>query len=196
MDTRHRVLEAAQVLFAAKGFNGTSLADISARCGISDGLILHHFQNKRNLYRQVQDKLAEQYALHLQETREKFTTPEEMMCETISASFNFWKQDSAYERISLWAYLEGQNDLVERETALTAGMAEGIRQLQDQGIINKEYSPLVMMTMVIGSIHFWMRYREQFRTTLGIEQSADQMDQQFLDQISAIFRDISQIKGD
>jgi hypothetical protein len=39
-DTVERVLEAAQTLFAEKGFAGTSLAMISEKCGISDGLII------------------------------------------------------------------------------------------------------------------------------------------------------------
>ena len=52
-DTRERVLAAAGELFAECGFAGTSLAAISKRCGISDGLILHHFQTKEALYRQV-----------------------------------------------------------------------------------------------------------------------------------------------
>ncbi len=120
-DTKERVLSAAQELFAEKGFSGTSLADISQKCGISDGLILHHFQSKKKLYHQVLENLAERYTLALVRAKEAATSPEGMMQQTLAASFNFWKQDSAYQRISLWAYLEGQTEIAEKEAALTAG---------------------------------------------------------------------------
>ena len=88
-DTKQRVLSAAQELFAAKGFSGTSLADISQRCGISDGLIIHHFQSKKNLYRQVLENLAEQYTQVLVGAKEAATSPLEMMQQTLTISFNF-----------------------------------------------------------------------------------------------------------
>jgi AcrR family transcriptional regulator len=34
-------------MFAEHGFAGTSLTNISQVCGISEGLILHHFQSKK-----------------------------------------------------------------------------------------------------------------------------------------------------
>ncbi|MBN2245580.1 MAG: TetR/AcrR family transcriptional regulator [Candidatus Aminicenantes bacterium] len=189
-DTRQRVLESAQELFASRGFKGTSLSDITDRCGISDGLILHHFKSKHNLYRQVQDRLAKQYSQLLEDARDMSSTPEQAIQETLLAAFNFWKQDSSYERISLWAYLEGQNEFVEKETALTAGLARGIKQMQDKGLIDNHYSPLVLLTMVIGPIHFWIRYRELFREALGLSITVDELDQQFLDQIIKLVKDI------
>ena len=59
--TKTVVLKAARQAFAARGFAGTSLAMISQACGISDGLILHHFKSKENLYRMVQEDLAAEY---------------------------------------------------------------------------------------------------------------------------------------
>jgi AcrR family transcriptional regulator len=190
-DTKQRVLSTAQELFAAKGFSGTSLADISQRCGISDGLILHHYQSKKNLYRQVLENLAEQYTQNLIQAKESATSPQEMMQHTLTASFNFWKQDSTYQRISLWSYLEGQTELAEKEALLTAGLFQEVRRLQEQGIIDTRFSPVVFLTMIIGPIHFWIRYREQFRTILGLTETSDELDQLFLGQLIQLVMEMS-----
>ncbi|MBN2547679.1 MAG: TetR/AcrR family transcriptional regulator [Anaerolineales bacterium] len=190
-DTRQRVLSAAQELFAAKGFAGTSLMDISHRCGISDGLILHHFQSKKNLYRQVLENLAEQYTHNLVQAKESGASPQEMIQQTLSASFNFWKQDTTYQRISLWAYLEGQTELAEKEAYLTAGLFQEVRRLQEQGIMDDRYAPVFLLTLIIGPIHFWLRYRDQFKAILHLPDTADELDHLFLKQLIQLMMEVS-----
>ncbi len=51
--TRLRILEAALRAFAADGYQGTSIRDISARCGTRQPTIYHYFQSKENLFRVV-----------------------------------------------------------------------------------------------------------------------------------------------
>ena len=48
-ETRKRILDAAEELFAEKGFDKTSFVDISHRSGISRGSIPWHFKNKDGL---------------------------------------------------------------------------------------------------------------------------------------------------
>jgi TetR/AcrR family transcriptional regulator len=56
-DTRDRVLQVAQVLFAERGYRGTSLRDIAKRIGIKAPSLLHHFPSKQQLYLAVLDKM-------------------------------------------------------------------------------------------------------------------------------------------
>ena len=58
-DTRDRVLQVAQVLFAGRGYRGTSLRDIAKRIGIKAPSLLHHFPSKQQLYLAVLDKMFE-----------------------------------------------------------------------------------------------------------------------------------------
>jgi AcrR family transcriptional regulator len=48
--TREQVLEAARELFAARGFEGTTLAAIAARLGVSPAALLRHAPNKQALF--------------------------------------------------------------------------------------------------------------------------------------------------
>ena len=51
------IIEAAMVLFAAKGFNGTKTREIAERAGVSEALVFKHFPTKKHLYAAI---LAEQ----------------------------------------------------------------------------------------------------------------------------------------
>jgi AcrR family transcriptional regulator len=57
LDTRERVLQVAQVLFAEHGYRGTSLRDIARRIGIKAPSLLHHFPSKQQLYVAVLDRI-------------------------------------------------------------------------------------------------------------------------------------------
>lgn len=48
-ETRQRVLEAANMLFATKGYAATGTADIAREADVSEGSIFYHFGSKRNL---------------------------------------------------------------------------------------------------------------------------------------------------
>jgi TetR/AcrR family transcriptional regulator len=58
-DTRDRVLQVAQALFAERGYRGTSLRDIAKRIGIKAPSLLHHFPSKQQLYLAVLDRMFE-----------------------------------------------------------------------------------------------------------------------------------------
>jgi TetR/AcrR family transcriptional regulator len=58
-DTRDRVLQVAQTLFAERGYRGTSLRDIARRIGIKAPSLLHHFPSKQQLYVAVLDRVFE-----------------------------------------------------------------------------------------------------------------------------------------
>ena len=52
-ETRKRLLDTAEFLFAEKGFAGTSVRDITAEAGCNLAAVNYHFGGKQNLYREV-----------------------------------------------------------------------------------------------------------------------------------------------
>jgi AcrR family transcriptional regulator len=50
MSYRQPILDAALVLFAERGFSGTSVAELAKITGAAEGTIFHHFKNKEGLF--------------------------------------------------------------------------------------------------------------------------------------------------
>lgn len=59
-DTRELILDSAEALFAAKGFGGTRIRDISAKAGVTSAMIHYYFTSKEELLRAVQVRLVEE----------------------------------------------------------------------------------------------------------------------------------------
>ncbi|NMM38414.1 MAG: TetR family transcriptional regulator [Glaciimonas sp.] len=50
LETRERILDAAEDVFDAKGVSNTSLADVAAAAGVTRGAVYWHFTNKADLF--------------------------------------------------------------------------------------------------------------------------------------------------
>ncbi len=59
--TAERILDAAEALFARRGYDGTSLGDVADRVGIRGPSIYNHFKNKRELYAAVLARLLDPF---------------------------------------------------------------------------------------------------------------------------------------
>lgn len=62
VETKRRLLDAAEAEFAAKGFAGARLRDVAATAGVQQALIHHYFVDKDGLYRAVLERAVEQTA--------------------------------------------------------------------------------------------------------------------------------------
>ncbi|MBP2242961.1 AcrR family transcriptional regulator [Cytobacillus eiseniae] len=60
-ERRNEILDAADELFAQKGFDGTSTNDILNKVGIARGTLYHHFKSKED----IMDALIERYTVLL-----------------------------------------------------------------------------------------------------------------------------------
>jgi AcrR family transcriptional regulator len=56
--TQESLLEAAEALFAEKGSDATSVADVAARAGCSVGAVYHHFRDKKALGYALFDRMS------------------------------------------------------------------------------------------------------------------------------------------
>ncbi|MYQ39656.1 transcriptional regulator, TetR family [Streptomyces sp. LamerLS-316] len=66
---RRHILDAATGLFAAKGYERTTTAEICKAAGISTGSLFHYFPNKRAIFLAVFDEEGDDKAEHLAKAR-------------------------------------------------------------------------------------------------------------------------------
>lgn len=52
-ETRHRILQAAQRLFASRGYDGTTTRDLASAAGVAEGTLFRHFENKKAILIEV-----------------------------------------------------------------------------------------------------------------------------------------------
>ncbi|MBN2040450.1 MAG: TetR/AcrR family transcriptional regulator [Spirochaetes bacterium] len=182
--TKAKILKVAEKIFADKGFSGTSIAMISKKSGFSDGLILYHFKTKENLYKQVVEKISAQYLETVTGPLDKDLPVEKAMKESLIAAFKFWKNDTTCQRINLWAYLENKEGTSFNETQLTAKLTTYMLSLQEKGYFPGDIHPIVFLTMIIGSIQFWFRYKSRFSKILQLKETENELDDLFLKQFA------------
>ena len=65
--TADRILNAAEDLFAEKGYSATSLGDVADRVGIRSPSLYNHFKNKEALYEAVLERLLADFSAPLAE---------------------------------------------------------------------------------------------------------------------------------
>jgi AcrR family transcriptional regulator len=58
-ERKRSIIHAARVLFADKGFNGTSVRDIARSAGVSEALLYKHFPDKKQIYNETMDYLGD-----------------------------------------------------------------------------------------------------------------------------------------
>ncbi|MEQ8973994.1 MAG: helix-turn-helix domain-containing protein [Coleofasciculus sp. C1-SOL-03] len=51
--TKQRILDAAQRLFASRGYNGTTTRDLAAKAGVAEGTLFRHFESKKAILVEV-----------------------------------------------------------------------------------------------------------------------------------------------
>lgn len=54
---KNKILNESKKLFAAKGFDGTSIGQIAKNAGVAKGLIFHYFDNKATLWKKVKEAI-------------------------------------------------------------------------------------------------------------------------------------------
>jgi AcrR family transcriptional regulator len=93
---RAGILEAADVLFGERGFDGTSTREIAESCGVNKALIHYHFAGKDDLFRAVLDRYYERLDAALQNAlasanggRERLHRVVDVYVDFLAANRNF-----------------------------------------------------------------------------------------------------------
>ena len=76
--TAERILDAAEDLFAEKGYSATSLGDVADRVGIRSPSLYNHFRNKEALYSAVLERLLDAFTAPLAELNQSEITKEQI----------------------------------------------------------------------------------------------------------------------
>jgi AcrR family transcriptional regulator len=144
-DTRDRVLQVAQALFAERGYRGTSLRDISARIGIKAPSLLHHFSSKDELYLAVLDRIFNRLESVAGSVLEGRTGYQSRILRSVEDTIDFIASRPHFGRI-MWNEFIGENDigrqLIKRRVPpLFNALVDFIRRGQESGEFRSDVDP-------------------------------------------------------
>ncbi len=135
--SKKAILDAAEALFAEKGYDATSLQEISDTAGVTRGLPNYFFGSKEDLYRSVLERtfelsLTQELLSFLREQkRQPGTTPEEGMRIVIERIFDFLVTHPIFIRITEWEALNGGRFLGNLPTLVTT-LREALQVLHEE----------------------------------------------------------------
>ena len=114
--TRVAVLDAAERLFAARGYRGTSLEEIGREAGLSRGTPGYFFGSKQRLYGEVLDRILTRAQATLASasvrTQDASMPVPELLEEIVAAHLGVLTAEPTLVRLIQWETLEGQGQIL------------------------------------------------------------------------------------
>ncbi len=156
MDVRAQLLEAATKLFAAKGFDGTSLKDIADVVGIRKPSLLYHFPSKNDLRLAVLDGLLERWNDILPKLLMAAAGGEDRFETIVRETVTFFNDDPDRARLLMREILDRPEDMRTRLEEHVAPwvnvVADYIRKGQRSGELHHNVDPEAYILQVVNLI--------------------------------------------
>lgn len=158
--TSEKILDIAQSLIVAGGYNGFSYADISAAIGIRKASIHHHFPTKAELVSVLVDRYRRQAEVGLESLRGQSSSP----AEQLQSYLNYWRTciRDASPSFCVCAMLAGEMQMLPEEVAsrvrahfrnLAGWLTSVLRAGAEQDLFRLNNRPEEEAQMLMASVH-------------------------------------------
>jgi len=169
MDTRERILDVAQDLFARAGYDNTGLAQIAQEVGITKPAIYYHFHSKEELFAGLLARFATNVQLMLAPVLAS-GSPEEQLNWLIRGYIGIvWERYDLAQVISSEFFGKGTAVLGPLATRVQELVLQPIERILELGIEAAAFRPVdphLTALSVFGAIHAYLgEYRLRGRTT-------------------------------
>jgi TetR/AcrR family transcriptional regulator len=167
-ETRKGVIDAAIMLFARQGFEGTGLPAIAGQSGVPVPLIIYHFKTKELLWRAAVDTVFARVETHLESYRAAIESSKGIEFYRISARAHvtalatypeymrivFQEGTQASDRLT-WLVETHQNRITEMLMAIIGrAQAEGLAPVMDLAHAKFIYSGAFCLPIVLAPEYF------------------------------------------
>ena len=150
-----QIIEAAEKLFAAKGFNGTSVRDIAEAAEVNLAMISYYFGSKEKLFETMFAYRSDFFKLQLENMlQNEKLKPMEKMEQLIDQYIVRLTNQQCFHRIMVREQMMNNNEFIAAQiytlkTRNQALIKQLIQEGQKKGDFKKNIDvPLLMMTMV------------------------------------------------
>ena len=135
-DRRDQILRAAGRLFSQKGYHGTSMRDLAAALGLTQGSLYHHWAGKEELLFAIIDRISDEFLKVIEPIAQSAASPTEKLRAAARAHIRIIVEnlDTATVFLHEWKFLNPEYKERVRakrdryEALFREILAEGIRQ--------------------------------------------------------------------
>ena len=172
--TREAVLDAAERLFAERGFEATSLNDVGTAAGVSRGTPGYCFGSKADLYRAVLERCFAEVRSAVRSGRERALasgeSSDKVLAGIVSEYFDFITTNPYFVRLIEWEALTGGRTLEEVPPHIEAAQ-EALAALSDELALDPERpdEAAQLLLSVIGLCWFPLVHSHTMLRALGID---------------------------
>ncbi|MGH7789962.1 MAG: TetR/AcrR family transcriptional regulator [Candidatus Binatia bacterium] len=106
LSPREKILEAAEALFARRGFSGVGLSEIAEVVGVSKSSLFHHFATKAQLHAAVVERILAEIEAALVRTLAAGGTPIERLDRWIDTLIDLLGEQPAHARLLMRSMFE------------------------------------------------------------------------------------------
>lgn len=161
-ESTKRILEAAEILFSEKGFEGTSISAIAKVAEVSKANIYHHFESKEALYIQVLKSACEDFSNIVDGLISVKGLLEDRLGKFASSHIVDMEKRNRGTRLILRELIEGDRN---RQQIFAENVASDhfhhllsvIQNSQESGAVRKDVDPAVVAMLMLGAnIFFFM----------------------------------------
>jgi len=162
LETRRRLIEAGEKLFARRGFARTRASDISREAGVAVGTLYLHFTDKEGLLREILFQgFEELHAVVRRIAETKYSAVRESVRAHAEALVGYAAEHPALFQILFSTEVATTAAGAELLGALTAHQEERLREGMAEGYFRADLDPAVAAHAVIGMLTQVLRWWTQ-----------------------------------
>lgn len=195
IDSREKVLLAANVLFVRSGYSGASMNMIAQEAGINKSLIYHHFSSKEELWNEVLFQHTDKFVQRQIALFNKISVfSKELMIQVIYNIFEHFSHNPDSARIFLWANLETHNttplDLSSSERWIYfQSMIDTLKKGQQSGTLRKDIPASHMLIALLGMTSYWFMMNKNLKELTSGQEHSPVDDKSYLESFITLFFD-------
>lgn len=169
--SKEQILDAAQRLFAAQGFPGTTIKQIGLAAGVNTALLYYYFEDKERLYRSVLDRLMRQLVGRTLAGLQTNASPSDRIRSFIQAQVETFVTNPELPRLFMREMLDHDAaHAVEQIQHLAAtsfkGLCAAIEEGQKRGIFRTDLDPKFAAISTVGQVVYFFALRPAVRILL------------------------------
>jgi len=170
---REQIVRAATKLFSSKGFNNTTIKELAAEAGISQGLVYLYVREKEDVLLLVLQQVVKEYAVEIPRSIAGVKDPLERLIRAIDAYCRVVDRHLAATMLAYQATkslsLSRRNSIQESEMETNAIIGEIIRDCIGQGIL-RPVNVDILTYQIVFAAHGWALKGWYFKPRIGSDE--------------------------